>query len=106
MNSRPPAESLPLPELREIFRDPLLVRVGRHLALTRYAEELIVPLREALDRIVMTLRQKARFDPRVDVRTFSISAPDYAVFVLLAPFVRAVASEAPNVTIHLLHNNG
>jgi len=26
----------------------------------------------------------------------------YAVFVLLAPFLRAVAAEAPNVTIHLL----
>jgi LysR family transcriptional regulator, nod-box dependent transcriptional activator len=49
--------------LREIFGDPLLVRVGRELALTRNAEELIVPLREALDRIEMTLRQKVRFDP-------------------------------------------
>jgi hypothetical protein len=63
---------------------------------------LIVPLHEALDHIEITLRQKARFDPRVDARTFSISASDYAIFVLLAPFVRAVASEAPNVTIHLL----
>ena len=94
--------SAALARLREIFRDPLLVRVGRGLALTRNAEELIVPLREALDRIEMTLRRKARFDPRLDVRTFSISASDYADFVLLVPFVRAVASEAPNVTIHLL----
>ena len=60
-----PAMSAALARLREIFRDPLLVRVGRDLALTRNAEELIVPLREALDRIEMTLRQKARFDPRV-----------------------------------------
>jgi LysR family nod box-dependent transcriptional activator len=97
-----PAMSAALARLREIFGDPLLVRVGRELALTHNAEELIVPLREALDRIEITLRQKARFDPRVDARTFSISASDYAVFVLLAPFVRAVASEAPNVTIHLL----
>ena len=51
--------SAALARLREIFRDPLLVRVGRDLALTRNAEELIVPLREALD-----LRQKARVDPR------------------------------------------
>jgi DNA-binding transcriptional LysR family regulator len=97
-----PAMSAALGRLREIFRDPLLVRVGRELALTRNAEELIVPLREALDRIEVTLRQTAQFDPRVDVRTFSISASDYAVFVLLAPFVRTVASEAPHVTIHLL----
>jgi DNA-binding transcriptional LysR family regulator len=97
-----PAMSAALARLREIFGDPLLVRVGRELALTHNAEELIVPLHEALDHIEITLRQKARFDPRVDARTFSISASDYAIFVLLAPFVRAVASEAPNVTIHLL----
>jgi LysR family nod box-dependent transcriptional activator len=97
-----PAMSAALARLREIFGDPLLVRVGRELALTHYAEELIVPLREALDRIEITLQQKARFDPRTDARTFSISASDYAVFVLLAPFVRVVASEALNVTIHLL----
>jgi Bacterial regulatory helix-turn-helix protein, lysR family len=79
--SQPPM-SAALARLREIFRDPLLVRVGRDLALTRNAEELIVPLREALDRIEMTLRQKARFDPRV-ARLMR--------FVLLAPFVRTVA---------------
>jgi DNA-binding transcriptional LysR family regulator len=96
------AMSAALARLREMFHDPLLVRVGRDLALTRSAEELIAPLREALDRIEKTLLQKPRFDPRMDGRTFSISASDYAGLVVLAPFVRAVASEAPNVTIHLL----
>src|SRR3546814_2178248 len=34
--------------------------------------------------------------------TFSIAASDYAVLVLLSPFVRALSVEEPNVTVHLL----
>lgn len=96
------AMSAALARLREVFGDPLLVRVGRDLALTRNAEELIVPLREALGKIEQTILRKPVFDPKVDARTFSIAASDYAGLVLLTHFVRMIAAEAPNVTIHLL----
>jgi LysR family nod box-dependent transcriptional activator len=96
------AMSAALARLREVFQDPLLVRVGRELGLTRNAEELIGPLRETLNRIEQTLLQKPGFDPKTNSRTFSIGASDYAGLVLLAPFVRAIAVEAPNVTVHLL----
>lgn len=96
------AMSAALARLREVFRDPLLVRVGRDLALTRNAEELIVPIRDTLNRIEQTLLQRPGFDPQIDARTFSISASDYAGLVLLTPLIRAISSEAPNVTIHLL----
>ncbi|WP_457489048.1 LysR family transcriptional regulator [Tardiphaga sp. P5_C10] len=96
------AMSAALARLREVFHDPLLVRVGRGLALTRNAEDLIVPIRDALSRIEQALLQRPGFDPAVDARTFSISASDYASLVLLTQFVRAIASEAPNITIHLL----
>ena len=96
------AMSAALARLRELFRDPLLVRVGRELTLTRCGEELTVPLRETLARIEQTLQQRPAFDPKIDARTFSISASDYACLVLLTHFVRAIAVEAPNVTLHLL----
>ncbi|WP_210337856.1 LysR family transcriptional regulator [Bradyrhizobium sp. CCBAU 51765] len=96
------AMSAALSRLRELFDDPLLVRFGRGLELTRNAEELIVPVRETLDRIEQTLSKKAHFDPAENARSFSISASDYAVLVLLTPLVRALATEAPNVTVHLL----
>jgi LysR family transcriptional regulator, nod-box dependent transcriptional activator len=89
------AMSAALSRLRELFRDPLLVRVGRELALTRNANDLIVPIRQ-------TLLQRPAFNPNTDARTFSISASDYAGLVLLTHFVRAIAVEAPNVTVHLL----
>ncbi|MCG6204339.1 LysR family transcriptional regulator [Rhodopseudomonas sp. HC1] len=96
------AVSAALARLRDIFHDPLLVRVGRDLVLTRNAEDLIVPLKEALGKIEQTLLRRPGFDPASDVRTFSISASDYAGLILLAPLVRAITSEAPNVTIHLV----
>jgi DNA-binding transcriptional LysR family regulator len=96
------AMSAALARLRDLFQDPLLIRVGRDLALTRNAEELIVPIRDALGRIEQTLVQRPGFDPRVDERTFSISASDYAGLVLLTPLMREITNEAPNVTVHLL----
>ncbi|WP_076865420.1 LysR family transcriptional regulator [Bradyrhizobium mercantei] len=96
------AMSAALARLREVFHDPLLVRVGRDLALTRNAEDLIVPLKESLGKVEQILLRRPGFDPATDVRTFSISASDYAGLVLLTPLVRMVANEAPNVTIHLL----
>lgn len=96
------AMSAALARLRDVFNDPILVRVGRELALTQNAEALIEPLREALSCIEQTLLQNRAFDPQTDARSFSIAASDYAVLVLLAPFVRALSVEAPNVTIHLL----
>ena len=96
------ATSAALARLREIFRDPLLVRAGRGLVLTRNAEELILPVRDILGRIEHALEERPEFDPRKATRTFSISASDYATLVLLAPFVRAMAVEAPGIAVHIL----
>jgi len=96
------AMSAALARLRDVFHDPLLVRVGRDLALTRNAEDLIVPLKESLGKVEQILLRRPGFDPAIDARTFSISASDYAGLVLLTPLVRMIANEAPNVTIHLL----
>ncbi|WP_063781877.1 LysR family transcriptional regulator [Bradyrhizobium viridifuturi] len=96
------AMSAALARLREVFHDPLLVRVGRDLALTRNAEDLIVPLKESLSKVEQLLLRRPGFDPANDARTFSISASDYAGLVLLTPLVRIISNEAPNVTIHLL----
>jgi LysR family transcriptional regulator, nod-box dependent transcriptional activator len=96
------AMSAALARLRIVFRDPLLVRSGRNLVLTRAAEELITPIREILSRIEQTISERPQFNPRTDSRSFSVSASDYATLVLLVPAVRRLLVEAPNVTIHIL----
>ena len=57
------AMSAALARLREVFHDPLLVRVGRDLALTRNAEDLIVPLKESLGKVEQLLLRRPGFDP-------------------------------------------
>jgi LysR family transcriptional regulator, nod-box dependent transcriptional activator len=96
------AMSAALARLRLVFRDPLLVRSGRNLALTQGAEELIIPIREILGRIEQTISERPQFDASSASRSFSISASDYATLVLLVPLVRRLVVEAPNVTIHIL----
>jgi LysR family nod box-dependent transcriptional activator len=91
-----------LARLRRVFGDPLMVRVGRDLELTPRAEALIEPVREILGLVTRTLEERPDFDPGTAQRTFSISASDYATLVLLGPLIRAVAVEAPSVTIHVL----
>ncbi len=96
------AMSAALARLRIVFRDPLLVRSGRNLALTQGAEQLIIPIREILGRVEQTISERPEFNPSIASRSFSISASDYATLVLLVPFVRRLVVEAPNVTIHIL----
>jgi len=96
------ATSAALSRLRDLFHDPLLVRVGRQLALTQNAQNLIEPLKDALSKVQQTLMQQGGFDPRQDARTFTISASDYAVLVLLGPLVKRLEAEAPHITLHLI----
>lgn len=96
------ATSAALGRLRILLKDPLLVPVGRGMTLTARAEGLVAPLQDAIAAIEGTLSRGSGFDPLRDTRTFSIAASDYAVLVLLAPLVRTLYAEAPNVTIHLL----
>lgn len=96
------ATSAALSRLRDMFHDPLLVRVGRRLALTQNAENLIEPLKDALSKVQQTLMQQGGFDPHHDARTFTISASDYAVLVLLGPLVKRLETEAPHITLHLV----
>lgn len=91
-----------LARLRKLFDDPLLVRVGRELTLTPAAQALVTPIRDILNRIEQTVERRPEFDPATAARTFSVSASDYATLLLLGPFLRALAAEAPGVTLHLL----
>lgn len=96
------ATSAALSRLREILHDPILVRVGRELALTPNAERLVDPLRDALSRVERTLTLQPDFNPLVSSQSFTISASDYVVLILLVPFINTLTAEAPNVTIHLV----
>jgi DNA-binding transcriptional LysR family regulator len=95
-----PAMSHALKRLRQMFRDPLLVRVGARMQLTTRAESLRLPVEDALAR-VRDLLAGERFDPARAARTFRLSISDSAGGVLVPPLLKRLAKEAPHVSIQL-----
>ena len=81
------AMSSTLARLRHTFDDELLVRVGRQLELTAYAEEIAAPVRQCLQQLDDMLNAKRAFEPSSSSRLFRIAATDYAVMLMLAPLV-------------------
>jgi DNA-binding transcriptional LysR family regulator len=88
-----------LARLRKLFGDPLLVRNGRTLTTTARAEALADPIREILKQVQGVLAGPETFSPSTSQRTFTISASDYARATLIAPMLRSLTAEAPNVTV-------
>ena len=96
-----PAMSAALHKLREYFNDPLLVRVGREMELTSRGESLVEPVREALLRIQMMLGTQPTFDPKTARRDFTVIMSEEAVPGVLPPLLRTLASEAPELDVHI-----
>ncbi|WP_370941888.1 LysR family transcriptional regulator [Amycolatopsis sp. cg5] len=94
-----PTMSATLARLRRHFDDPLLVREGRTLVLTPFAESLRAPVQAALIAAREALAAGRTFDPGADQRTFTVMASDYAATVLLRPALRGLEAEAPGVRV-------
>jgi LysR family nod box-dependent transcriptional activator len=97
-----PGMSNALARLRGAFDDPLLVRQGAVLVPTSRAESLAGPVRDALALIRGAIDAPAAFDPGHDRRAFRLSCSDYSVLMLIGPLVRALAAEAPGLSIEVL----
>lgn len=93
------AMSAILARLRTAFGDPLLVKSGREMALTPYAEGLVAPLQAILGDIDQLFSHRPRFDPRQDRRTFTIIASDYSALFLIRPLLEQLESDAPEVSL-------
>ena len=97
-----PAMSGTLSRLRDLFKDELLVRVGRQLELTPLAQELAPQLRAQLQGVEDLLNARRSFVPASEQRTFSIAASDYVVFLLLKPLVARMAERAPGIKLRFV----
>lgn len=93
-----PAMSRALARLREIFADPLLVRIGGGLSPTPAAEALQPKVAAALEDLRGLFRTPA-IDPAELKRTFRLAAAD-AQTILIAPhLVARLEREAPGVDL-------
>jgi DNA-binding transcriptional LysR family regulator len=96
-----PATSHALARLRELFGDPLLVRVGSRMELTPRAHALREPMTRALDQ-VRGLFSAETFDPETSARRFLLMMPDLVVETLIPSLLARVSAEAPQVRLDVV----
>ncbi|GGO87612.1 LysR family transcriptional regulator [Marinobacterium nitratireducens] len=94
-----PAMSRNLAQLRELFGDPLLVRVGNEMQLTPRAEALAGQLPSLLVQIESCL-VPSQFDPSLYDGRFNIAITDYISEHILPPLVAALYRTAPGLQLH------
>ena len=95
-----PTVSRSLGQLRQMMADPLLVRSGNGMTVTRRALELAEPLENWL-AMSSALLTPDRFDPRDLARTFRISSTDFGVLSVLTPALPQIKAAAPGCSIEI-----
>jgi DNA-binding transcriptional LysR family regulator len=97
-----PAMSNGLRRLRDLFKDPLLVRTSDGMTPTKRALELKPIIRDVLSKLETTIQPDTDFSPLQSERTFRIMASDYAESTLLLEVIGRLNKQAPNITLDLI----
>lgn len=97
-----PAMSAALARLRKLFGDPLFQRGAEGLHPTARANELAGSVASALQQLESALITRPAFKPDTVSQTFRLGLSDYAAYVLLPSLSKALAQQAPGVTLQVL----
>ncbi|MCC5581927.1 LysR family transcriptional regulator [Microtetraspora sp. AC03309] len=95
-----PAMSHALTRMRRLLGDDLVVRQGAGVTLTPRAQELIGPLRSALQQTARIVNFPC-FDPATDQRVITIAMTNSTAFVVGPQLTRLIAERAPRATLRL-----
>jgi DNA-binding transcriptional LysR family regulator len=93
------ATSHALARLRELYRDPLLVRAGRSLQLTSRAVALVPQIERGLSELEGSLSEEQRFEPGRARFPLRLGAADYPQALLCGRLLAVMRAEAPGVTL-------
>jgi len=96
-----PAVSNALAQLREVLKDPLLVRQAGGMVPTERALALEGPLRAGLLALEEGLERPAVFDPATAVRDFTIMTNDFVAYAMLPRLIARLQVEAPRVHLQV-----
>lgn len=94
-----PAISAALRRLRDHYQDELLVQVGRRMEPTPLAQNLALPIKEALNRVHNIANIRPHFDPLKAQRRFTLTVSDYISVVLMPKLNQALEQHAPGIRI-------
>ncbi|MXO99823.1 LysR family transcriptional regulator [Altererythrobacter xixiisoli] len=100
-----PAVSRALARLRSLLDDPLLVRTGNGMTLTRRAEDLVEPVQLWLAS-TMTLLDPPTFEPATLERRFRVASTDFGVMAVVAPMLPEFMTLAPRAAIEIVPLKG
>ena len=93
-----PAMSKTLQRLRDLYRDPLLVRSGRSLVPTPKAQELQRQLPDVLASISDLVRNK-EISPVKFTGVIRMAMPEFMAVLVVPKLVQILIEEAPNLTL-------
>lgn len=94
------AMSLALKQLRDIYRDDLLIRGQQSkMTLTAFAKTLVEPVRQALYFSEAAFTAHMPFDPKSTQRTFHIGMSDYIALVLLPKLMQTITYSTDHIKI-------
>ena len=97
-----PAVSNALARLRETFNDPLFVRTAQGMVPTPMAQNIIGPVRNALQLLRVSVQESRSFDPLQASKTFRISMTDLTealLFPLLFQRLRATCFDPDHARV-------
>ncbi len=91
-----------LQQLRELFKDDLLIRERNHMVLTSYAKELQPKLHQVLQEVHSLVVSGQRFEPETSKRVFKIGMSDYMASIFLPKLTSILQHKAPFIKINVI----
>ena len=96
------AVSAALDRLRDVFSDPLLVRVGNRMEATPFAKRLHGPIKTALASVSLALALPQKFDPARARLHARWGLSDYVGLLMLPTLYAELARDAPGVSLEVV----
>lgn len=97
--------STALNQLREIFKDELLLREGNKMILTPKAENLAIKIHAVLTQLENTISNEVDFDPATAELTFRLAMDDCLECLLLPELNHYLSTQAPGIKCEIQHAN-
>ncbi|NIA02695.1 MAG: LysR family transcriptional regulator, partial [Planctomycetia bacterium] len=95
------AVSHTLDKLREIFEDPLFIRVGRGIKPTARARALRSSVESVLAEL-KSLTEHQKFDPLLEQMEFTIAANDFPIQLIFPKLLKELSEEGINPRIRFI----